>query len=155
MGLGAQQTSKYEELQKEAANADLVDLAKEDSEFANGATTLAVRFKDVIIQLLRTNNAGSEDGALAGLAVLATNFSASRWLDGTQDVRFKDRKFTTRSITTRSAANYLCSKLGGKETDSTDLTAAQLANLMLFVSAYPDSADGLKGIVHSRGPDWR
>ena len=116
-------------------------VAKEYAEFVRSATTLAVRFKDIflttativtaIVQLVRANNSESEEESLAGYAVLATSFSAGKWIDGSQEIRYKGRKFTS-----RSAANHLRGKLGGRDLDSTDLTAAQIANLVLFLSAY-------------------
>ena len=147
--LTSDESKVYTEFQTESSSSDLATVARQYAEFVRTAVTLAVRFKDVflttvailsgIVQLVRQNSSGSEEETLAGYAVLATNFSAGKWIEGSQEIRYRARKFTS-----RSAANHLRSRLGGRDLDSTDLTAAQIANLVHFVSAYSDAADGFK-----------
>lgn len=147
--LDTKEQQLYSDLQTEAGKADLVDVAKVYSEFIKTATSLSVRFKELfllviaivpgILELSRQNSSGQNNEALAGLAILSTNFSGARWASGEQEIRWGGRKCTS-----RSAASWLRGLLGGKDLDATDMLAAQVANLLIFVASHDDHSQGFK-----------
>ena len=105
------------DLQTEIAKTDFQDSAKVYAEFVRTATSLAVRFKDLfmlviaiipgIVEMSRNNGSGQNNETLAGLAILSTNFSGTRWASGDQEIRWGGRKFTS-----RGAASWLRGHLG-------------------------------------------